>query len=155
MVPRRLCKPTPSHGTFNSAHVGVGSKLLGELLAELPHGGFRGSLGGVDYLHAGRDRGLDEWAQQRVMGAAEHQGVWPHALSRSLDIQFVEIDPNHLGGNRMIRPAFFHQRHQQRAGLFECSQALALQAAAYAWLWTVASVAITSTSPVLLAARAA
>ena len=51
-------------------------------------------------------------------------GVRPSEAARG--VEFVEIDADNFGSDRMVCPAFFDQRHKQRAGFLERAQPLGL-----------------------------
>ena len=122
--------------------------FLRSLPAEEAHGGVGSGFGGVDNLHASRDRSIQERAQQRIVGAAEDQRVWVKALSGSLGVEFSEIDADHFCCNRHLLcgshlrlgrsglrrtgyragpsgdgPALLDQRDEQRAGFFQGTKA--------------------------------
>ncbi len=74
----------------------------------------------------GGTAGLDERAEQGVVGAAEDERVGLEALGGGGGEQFVEIDADDLGGDGVAGPAFFDEGDEQGAGLFKRAKAAGL-----------------------------
>jgi len=62
---------------------------------------------------------FDERLEQRVVGAAEEQGLGVGGFGES----FVEVDAKDFGGDVVVDPAFFYQRDEQRTGFFRGGEA--------------------------------
>ena len=103
---------------------GVGFRRCAEVATQMHHEFVGRGFGGVDDPHVRRDNALDEWPEQRVVGAAEDQRVRIEALRCGLGVEFVEIDADDFGGDGMVGPAFLNERNQKRTGFLEGAQAL-------------------------------
>ena len=57
---------------------------------------------------------LDERLEQRVVGAAEEEGLGVGGFGEG----FVEVDAEDFGGDGVVDPALFDQRDEEGAGLF-------------------------------------
>jgi hypothetical protein len=57
---------------------------------------------------------LDEWLEQRIVGAAKQKGLGVGGFGEG----FVEVDTEDFGGDVVVDPAFFYQRDEQGAGFF-------------------------------------
>ena len=64
--------------------------------------------------------------QQRIVGAAEHEGVGVQALGRGFGAEFFEVNTYDLLGHGMIGPAFFDEGDKKRAGFLESAKAMGL-----------------------------
>ena len=86
-------------------------------------GGLGGGFGGVDDFCAWADRLLEESAQERVVGAAEDEGVGIEAVLAGLGAQFVEINFDDFGGDRVVGPSFFDEGDEEGAGSLNGAEA--------------------------------
>ena len=78
------------------------------LLGEDEGGGIGSCFGGVDDSNAVGNSAGNEWAQQRVMRAAENQRIGIEPFRGGLGVEFLKVDADDFGGYGMVCPAFLN-----------------------------------------------
>jgi len=97
--------------------------------AEMFDSGHSDGLSRIDDSGTGPHSALEQRPQQRIVRAAEQKGIGIHTERRGFGVQLGEINLDDFGGDGMVDPAFFDERHEQRQAFSITRRPRAVQAA--------------------------